>query len=53
MVSNHYYSPPYRAPRSQSFQMARSKDIAPNVGRLSRSQVFEKRGLYKGESSRV
>ncbi|EEB87259.1 hypothetical protein MPER_15468 [Moniliophthora perniciosa FA553] len=28
--------------------MARSKDIAPGVGRLSRSQVFAKRGLYKG-----
>lgn len=29
--------------------MARSKAAAPNVGRLSRSQVAEKRGLYKGE----
>ncbi|ESK96069.1 60s ribosomal protein l6 [Moniliophthora roreri MCA 2997] len=28
--------------------MARSKEIAPGVGRLSRSQVFAKRGLYKG-----
>ena len=28
--------------------MARSKEIAPNVGRLSRSQVFAKRALYKG-----
>ena len=28
--------------------MARSKDIAPGVGRLSRSQVFARRGLYKG-----
>jgi large subunit ribosomal protein L6e len=28
--------------------MARSSPIAPNVGRLSRSQVAAKRGLYKG-----
>ena len=28
--------------------MARSKEIVPGVGRLSRSQVFAKRGLYKG-----
>ncbi|EPT03739.1 hypothetical protein FOMPIDRAFT_1022302 [Fomitopsis schrenkii] len=28
--------------------MARSKEIAPGVGRLSRSQVFARRGLYKG-----
>ena len=28
--------------------MARSKTIAPNVGRLSRSQVYSARGLYKG-----
>lgn len=28
--------------------MARSKDIVPGVGRLSRSQVFARRGLYKG-----
>lgn len=28
--------------------MARSKELAPNVGRLSRSQVFAKRGLNKG-----
>ncbi|EIN10435.1 hypothetical protein PUNSTDRAFT_51072 [Punctularia strigosozonata HHB-11173 SS5] len=28
--------------------MARSKEIAPGVGRLSRSQVFAKRGLFKG-----
>ncbi|KAH6915361.1 60S ribosomal protein L6 [Coprinopsis sp. MPI-PUGE-AT-0042] len=28
--------------------MARSKELAPNVGRLSRSQVFAKRGLFKG-----
>jgi large subunit ribosomal protein L6e len=28
--------------------MARSKEIAPHVGRLSRSQVFAARGLYKG-----
>jgi large subunit ribosomal protein L6e len=30
-------------------QMARSKTISPNVGRLSRSQVFAKRGLHKGQ----
>lgn len=29
-------------------QMARSKELVPGVGRLSRSQVFAKRGLYKG-----
>jgi large subunit ribosomal protein L6e len=29
--------------------MARNKDIAPNVGRLSRSQTFAKRGLFKGQ----
>ena len=29
--------------------MARSKEIVPSVGRLSRSQVFAKRGLYKGQ----
>ncbi|KZT74336.1 hypothetical protein DAEQUDRAFT_660455 [Daedalea quercina L-15889] len=28
--------------------MARSKEIAPGVGRLSRSQVYARRGLYKG-----
>jgi large subunit ribosomal protein L6e len=28
--------------------MARSKDLVPGVGRLSRSQVFAKRGLFKG-----
>jgi large subunit ribosomal protein L6e len=28
--------------------MARSKEISPYVGRLSRSKVFAKRGLYKG-----
>ena len=28
--------------------MARSKDLVPGVGRLSRSQVFAKRGLWKG-----
>jgi large subunit ribosomal protein L6e len=28
--------------------MARNTDIAPNLGRLSRSQVSAKRGLYKG-----
>ena len=31
-----------------SSQMARSKEIVPSVGRLSRSQVFARRGLYKG-----
>jgi large subunit ribosomal protein L6e len=29
--------------------MPRSKHIAPSVGRLSRSQVFAKRGLHKGQ----
>lgn len=29
--------------------MARSKTIAPHVGRLSRTQVFAKRGLFKGQ----
>ena len=29
--------------------MARSKPISPHVGRLSRSQVFAKRGLHKGQ----
>jgi len=29
--------------------MARSKPLAPHVGRLSRSQVFVKRGLHKGQ----
>ena len=28
--------------------MARSKELVPGVGRLTRSQVFAKRGLYKG-----
>jgi len=28
--------------------MARSKELAPGVGRFSRSQVAAKRGLYKG-----
>ena len=28
--------------------MARSKEIAPHIGRLSRSQVYAARGLYKG-----
>ncbi|KAF5344122.1 hypothetical protein D9758_008848 [Tetrapyrgos nigripes] len=28
--------------------MARSKEIVPGIGRLSRSQVFAKRGLFKG-----
>ncbi|KAG7553576.1 hypothetical protein FFLO_03008 [Filobasidium floriforme] len=31
--------------------MARSSPIAPNVGRLSRSQVAAKRGLYKGKKT--
>jgi large subunit ribosomal protein L6e len=29
--------------------MARSNDIAPGVGRYSRSQVFARRGLFKGQ----
>ncbi|KAF9652197.1 60S ribosomal protein L6 [Thelephora ganbajun] len=29
--------------------MARSKTLSPHVGRLSRSQVFAKRGLHKGQ----
>ncbi|KAJ3500756.1 hypothetical protein NLJ89_g9648 [Agrocybe chaxingu] len=28
--------------------MARSKELVPGIGRLSRSQVFAKRGLFKG-----
>jgi len=28
--------------------MARSKELAPGVGRLSRSQVYSRRGLFKG-----
>ncbi|TFK43447.1 ribosomal protein L6e-domain-containing protein [Crucibulum laeve] len=28
--------------------MARSKELVPGVGRLSRSQVYARRGLYKG-----
>ncbi|KXN89670.1 60S ribosomal protein L6 [Leucoagaricus sp. SymC.cos] len=28
--------------------MARNKDLVPGIGRLSRSEVFTKRGLYKG-----
>ena len=28
--------------------MARSKELVPGIGRLSRSQVFAKRGLWKG-----
>ncbi len=31
-----------------SLQMARSKEIAPHVGRFSRSTLAAKRGLYKG-----
>ncbi|KAK1927229.1 putative structural constituent of ribosome [Papiliotrema laurentii] len=31
--------------------MARSQHIAPNVGRLSRSQVAAKRGLHKGKKT--
>ncbi|KAF9057649.1 60S ribosomal protein L6 [Panaeolus papilionaceus] len=31
--------------------MARSKQIVPGVGRLSRSQVFAARGLYKGQKT--
>lgn len=29
--------------------MARSKELVPGIGRLSRSQVFAKRGLFKGQ----
>jgi large subunit ribosomal protein L6e len=29
--------------------MARSKELVPGVGRLSRSQVYDRRGLYKGQ----
>lgn len=29
--------------------MPRSKDLVPGIGRLSRSQVFAKRALYKGQ----
>ncbi|KAF9008981.1 60S ribosomal protein L6 [Cyathus striatus] len=28
--------------------MARSKELVPGIGRLSRSQVYSRRGLYKG-----
>ncbi|KAI0081729.1 60S ribosomal protein L6 [Panus rudis PR-1116 ss-1] len=28
--------------------MARSKELVPSIGRLSRSQVYARRGLYKG-----
>lgn len=31
--------------------MARSKELAPNVGRFSRSQVFARRALYKGQKT--
>ena len=30
------------------YQMARSKELVPGVGRLSRSQVAARRGLHKG-----
>ena len=30
-------------------QMARSKELVPSIGRLSRSAVFARRGLYKGQ----
>ncbi|KAI0650759.1 translation protein SH3-like domain-containing protein [Trametes meyenii] len=33
--------------------MARSKEIAPSVGRLSRSSVFARRGLWKGQKKSV
>ncbi|KAF7301754.1 60S ribosomal protein [Mycena indigotica] len=32
-----------------TFLMARSKELVPGVGRLSRSQVFAQRALYKGQ----
>src|SRR5688572_14085356 len=31
--------------------MARSKEIAPSIGRLTRSQVFAKRGCFKGKKT--
>jgi len=31
--------------------MARNRDIVPNVGRYSRSQIFSKRALYKGKKT--
>ena len=34
-------------------QMARSKELVPGIGRLSRSQVFAKRGLWKGPKKGV
>lgn len=30
-------------------QMARSKELVPHIGRLSRSSVFARRGLFKGQ----
>ncbi|KAH9943485.1 60S ribosomal protein L6 [Epithele typhae] len=33
--------------------MARSKDLVPGVGRLSRSAVFARRGLFKGQKKSV
>lgn len=32
-------------------RMARSKELVPGIGRLSRSQVFAKRALYKGQKT--
>lgn len=42
------FAPDLRSLTTTSSQMARSKELAPGVGRLSRSQVFARRGLYKG-----
>lgn len=42
------FAPDLTSLTAASSQMARSKEIAPGVGRLSRSQVFARRGLYKG-----
>ena len=39
--------PPYI--NTPSVQMARSKELVSGVGRLSRSAVFARRGLYKGQ----
>lgn len=37
-------------PRS-SAQMARNSELAPHVGRHSRSAIFAKRGLFKGQKT--
>ncbi|CAO1622384.1 unnamed protein product [Sympodiomycopsis kandeliae] len=44
----HPLSPHLQTPNpSSSFEMARNSDIAPYVGRLSRTQAFQKKGGYK------